>query len=157
MGDALGTAEYTTSWCLIYEMGKRMQVGINPHSREKRMVPLYSLVFNSPTKEFIVMRSCSLWMSFCSGSGGIESTCQCRRHRLDPCVRKVPWRRKWQPTPGFLPMSREPYEQRSLVGYSSWAISTQTRWWTWRRPSSRRPAASWRSQRSTSASWRTAS
>jgi hypothetical protein len=25
MGDALGTAEYTTSWCPIYEMGKRMR------------------------------------------------------------------------------------------------------------------------------------
>ena len=32
-----------------------------------------------------------------------ESTCQCRRHRLDPWVRKIPWRRKWQPTLVFLP------------------------------------------------------
>ena len=34
--------------------------------------------------------------------GGKESTCQCRRHRrsgFDPWVRKIPWRRKWQPTP----------------------------------------------------------
>ena len=30
---------------------------------------------------------------------GKESTCQCRRHRFDPWVRKVPWRRKWQLTP----------------------------------------------------------
>jgi len=30
---------------------------------------------------------------------GKESTCQCRRHRLDPLVRKIPWRRKLQPTP----------------------------------------------------------
>ena len=28
---------------------------------------------------------------------------QCRRHRLDPWVRKIPWRRKWQPTPVFFP------------------------------------------------------
>ena len=28
------------------------------------------------------------------------------------------WRRKWQPTPVFLP--RECYGQRSLVGYSPW-------------------------------------
>ena len=36
---------------------------------------------------------------------GKESACQCRRHRrwgLDPCVGQIPWRRKWQPTPGFL-------------------------------------------------------
>ena len=33
-------------------------------------------------------------------------------------VRKIPWRRKWQPTPGFLP--GESYGQRSLMGYSPW-------------------------------------
>ena len=26
-----------------------------------------------------------------------------RRHRFDPWIWKIPWRRKWQPTPGFLP------------------------------------------------------
>ena len=31
-----------------------------------------------------------------------ESTCQCRRHRLDFWVGKIPWRRKGQPTPVFL-------------------------------------------------------
>ena len=30
-----------------------------------------------------------------------EHTCQCRKHRFDPLVRKIPWRRKWQPTPVF--------------------------------------------------------
>ena len=37
---------------------------------------------------------------------GKESTCQCRRHKrrgFDPWVRKIPWRRKWQPTSVFLP------------------------------------------------------
>jgi len=34
-------------------------------------------------------------------------------------VRKIPWRRKWQPTPVFLP--RESHGQRSLVGYSPWS------------------------------------
>ena len=33
-------------------------------------------------------------------------------------VRKVPWRRKWQPPPVFSP--REYHGQRSLVGYSPW-------------------------------------
>ena len=49
---------------------------------------------------------------------GKESTCQCRRHRFNPWVRKVPWRRKWQPTPLFLP--RKSQGQRSLAGYSPW-------------------------------------
>ena len=49
---------------------------------------------------------------------GKESTCQCRRHKFDPWVGKVPWRRKWQPTPVFLP--GKSHGRRSLVGYSPW-------------------------------------
>jgi len=50
-----------------------------------------------------------------------ESTCQCRRCRrpgFDPWLGKIPWRRKWQPTPVFLP--GKSHGQRSLVGYSPW-------------------------------------
>ena len=50
---------------------------------------------------------------------GKESICQCRRprrHRFEPWVRKIPWRRKWQPIPAFLP--GESHGQKSLVGYS---------------------------------------
>ena len=39
-----------------------------------------------------------------------------RRPAFDPWVGKIPWRRKWQPTPVFLP--GESHGQRSLVGYS---------------------------------------
>ena len=55
---------------------------------------------------------------FSSGSDSKESTCQCRRLRFDPWVGKIPWRRKWQPTPVFLPGKF--HEQRSLVGCSPW-------------------------------------
>ena len=49
---------------------------------------------------------------------GKESACQCRRHRFDTWVRKISWRRKWQPTPVF---SRgKSHGQRSLAGYHSW-------------------------------------
>ena len=37
---------------------------------------------------------------------------------FDPWVGKIPWRRKWQPTPIFLP--EEFHGQRSLAGYNSW-------------------------------------
>ena len=37
---------------------------------------------------------------------------------LHPWVRKIPWRRKWEPTPVFLP--GESHGQKSLVGYSPW-------------------------------------
>ena len=36
----------------------------------------------------------------------------------DPRVRKIPWGRKWQPTPVFFP--GESHGQRSLEGYSPW-------------------------------------
>ena len=48
---------------------------------------------------------------------GKEPARQCRRHKrhgFDPWVRKIPWRRKWQPTPGKV------HGQRSLVGYGPW-------------------------------------
>ena len=38
--------------------------------------------------------------------------------RFSPWVAKIPWRRKWQPIPVFLP--GESLGQRSLVGYSPW-------------------------------------
>ena len=43
---------------------------------------------------------------FPSGAYGKEPTCQCRsrkRQGFDPWVGKIPWSRKWQPTPVFLP------------------------------------------------------
>ena len=37
---------------------------------------------------------------------------------FDPWVRKIPWRRKWQPTPVVLP--GKSHGQKSLVGYNPW-------------------------------------
>ena len=48
-----------------------------------------------------------------------ESVCQCRRRKrrgFNLWVGKIPWSRKWQLTPVFLP--RKFHEQRSLAGYS---------------------------------------
>jgi len=47
-----------------------------------------------------------------------ESACQCRRYGFNPWVGKIPWKKKWEPTPVFLP--GELHGQRSLEGYSSW-------------------------------------
>ena len=47
-----------------------------------------------------------------------ESAGQCRRCGFDPWVRKISWRRKWQPTPVSWP--GKCHGQRSLVGYSPW-------------------------------------
>ena len=65
---------------------------------------------------FIVQQTgLSRWLS------GKESACQCRRCkrcRFSPWLGKIPWRRKWQPTP--LPLPGKSQGQRSLVGYSPW-------------------------------------
>ena len=41
-----------------------------------------------------------------------------KRHRLDPWIGKICWRRKWQSTPVFLP--RKFHRHGGLVGYSQW-------------------------------------
>jgi len=46
------------------------------------------------------------------------STPQCRRCRFHAWVEKVPWRRKWQLTPVFLP--GKSHGHRSLAGYIPW-------------------------------------
>ena len=42
-----------------------------------------------------------------------ESNCQCRRRGFNPWVGKIPWKRKWQTTPVFLPGKF--HGQRSLA------------------------------------------
>ena len=63
--------------------------------------------------------------------------------RFDPWVGKIPWRRKWQQTPVFLPGKL--HGPRSLEGYSPWALekvrhdlATQQQWWN--------PAGHWMKQ-----------
>ena len=59
---------------------------------------------------------------FPAGTSGKESVCQCRRYKrcqFDPWVKKVPWRRKWLPTPVFLParipQTEEPGRLQSMA------------------------------------------
>ena len=51
-----------------------------------------------------------------------------KRHEFNPWVRKIPWRRKRQSTPAFLP--EEFHGQRNLAGYSPWVCkeSDRTKW-----------------------------
>ena len=49
---------------------------------------------------------------------GYSVCLECGRPGFDPWVGKIPWRRKWHPTPVFLP--GESHGGRSLVGYSPW-------------------------------------
>ena len=77
-------------------------------------------------------------MGFPGGTNGKEPTCQARRLKrrgFNHWVRKIPWRRAWEPTPVFLPW--ESHGQRSLVLHSgvtknqTWLkqLSTHTHPW----------------------------
>ena len=57
-------------------------------------------------------------MGFPGGSDGKESACNAGDQGWTPWVRKIPWSRKWQPTPVFLP--GEFHGQRSLASYRPW-------------------------------------
>ena len=63
----------------------------------------------------------SLLGGFPGGASDRESTYQCRRSKRPvfiPWVRKIPWSRKWQPTPVFLP--GKVHGQSSLSGSGPW-------------------------------------
>ena len=53
-------------------------------------------------------------MGLTGSTSGKETACQCRKHKrrkFDPWVRKIPWRRAWQPTPILawrIPWTEEP-------------------------------------------------
>ena len=58
------------------------------------------------------------------GGSVVVSACQCRRRGFHPWVRKILRRRKWQPTPVFLP--GKSCGQRSLASYSPWDCKSRT-------------------------------
>jgi len=69
----------------------------------------------------IHLRSIAFSRRLLTWLSGKESACQCRRCRrlgIDPWVRKIPWRGKWQPIPVFLP--RKSHGRRGLAGCSPW-------------------------------------
>ena len=63
----------------------------------------------------------SSFLDFPDGSSGKEPVCKCRRLKkcgFHPWVWKIPWRRKYPPTPVFLP--GKSHGQKSLAGYRPW-------------------------------------
>ena len=56
------------------------------------------------------------WKLGFPGSSVVKVHLSSRRCGFDPWVGKILWRRKWQPTPVFLPGI--PHSRRSLAGYS---------------------------------------
>ena len=63
-------------------------------------------------------------LDFPGGSDGKASAYTVGRPGFEPWVRKISGRRKWQPTPVFLPGKSHGW--RSLVGYSQWVAKSRT-------------------------------
>ena len=87
---------------------------------QQNIYDIITIIYNSRKPYVFIygymdMYGLSRWQS------GTEYACQCRRFTkcgFDPWVWKISWRRKRQPTPGFLPGKF--HKQRSLVSYRPW-------------------------------------
>ena len=82
--------------------------------------------FQSSLEIFLVL---FMQDTFPGGTRGKEPACQFRKPKrlgFDPWVRKIPWRRKWQPTPAFVP--GDSHGQRSLVGQNPWGRRVRHDW-----------------------------
>ena len=76
---------------------------------------------SSVTNTVIESISCPNVPQGCPGDSVVKNqpaTASDMRHGFDAWVGKILWRRKWQPTPIFLPENF--HGQRSLTGYSPW-------------------------------------
>ena len=87
----------------------------------------FSTEFNFTLNLFFCLIICLFWSFYCGKihitraslvAQTVKNLRQCGRPGLDPWVRKIPWRRAWQPTPVLLP--GESHGQRSLVCCSPW-------------------------------------
>ena len=97
-----------------------------PVSRPPRY--LWNLYFRN-TVDIAKLESRFIVSHFPGGTSGKGSASQYRRHRrsgFDPWVRKIPWRREWQPTPVFLPGKF--HGRKSLAGFSPWCRRVKRDW-----------------------------
>ena len=69
------------------------------------------------TIDFCVLKI-NYCLNFPGGSDGKSVCLQYGRPGFNPWIRKILWRRKWQPTP--VPLPGKFHGQRSVVDYSPW-------------------------------------
>ena len=101
--------------CALMKSSKLLQVA--SRALQDLMAP-YSFSILPTTTVFFKWH----WPTFASPMAqAVRDPLQCKKHKrhgFNPWVRKIPWRRKWQPTPVFLPGKSR--VQRGLADYSSW-------------------------------------
>ena len=82
-----------------------------------------------PLKAPQISKPMTFMRGFPGGTVVKESTCQCRRHQIRgfiPWVGKIPWRRKWQLTPVFLPRKFQTEEPGGLQSMGSHRVGQHT-------------------------------
>ena len=109
---------------ILRKSGQRRVVGEREEERKKE--GFWRLVLKElwpERKKALFWHHLKMAMGFPGGASGKEPACRCRRQKrcgFDPWVKKIPWRRAWQPTPVFLP--GKSHGQRSLAGDSPWGL-----------------------------------
>ena len=103
-GNSFHTWYYT--WCFnaILPNLSTLSLSHRVHKTVLYFISIFKWVYRTQVEKYI------------RGSDG-KICLQCGRSWLDPTIRKIHWRRKWQLTPVFLP--GEFHGERSLTVYSS--------------------------------------
>ena len=96
-------------------VGSSLKNKMSHNTRKPQATPIP----NHAPKSFFAVNPWASQVAQCK-----DTTCQCRRFGFDPWVGMVPWRRKWQPAPVFLP--GESHGQKSLEGCSHGVAKSQT-------------------------------
>ena len=120
-----------TMWRLLLLSSYTVSSSLWPHGLQHTRLPCPSLSSGiwsrgQNTVEFILKEKRLILFKYRENSLGLpwwlsgkkkkKSACPCRKFGFNPWVWKIPWRRKWQPPPVFLP--GKSHGQRTLVGYS---------------------------------------
>ena len=92
------------------KMERRGLLGLGCHSKSPTATPKEICPFHI----FIFLCLLRLKLGLPGWLSGKEFSCQCRRRRrcgIEPPIGKIPWRRKWQPSPVFLSVKFHGQEQ----------------------------------------------
>ena len=118
------------SWCLgVTQLKKYLQVNFHKSSQKEKKTIFYFLIL------VLYFQRNKAWSSFLERKIAMKFVflvcfvclfvftkwpviCDTFSVQFDLLYGEYPWRRKWQPTPVFLP--GESHGERSLAGYSPW-------------------------------------
>ena len=110
------TCRFLCAHNYFYNMPSSVSSSLCPSPKAWNPEVIFSLFFQTPIQDITAL---------------LEKASQCRRckgHGFNPWIGKIPWNKKWQPTPVFL--LGKFHGQRNLEGYGLWGLkeSDTTEW-----------------------------